>query len=107
MENARAFPETSGEARLPGLLYALTFDYKTGGYADSVYKGGASESQRVSLWNGRGQSFYKDPTSGKKRLLADADNHARKVEGMRSVLNHDYNRELMTCWEKLLEGQLP
>ena len=106
LESARTFAETSQEARLPGLIYALTFEHKTGGYADAVYKGGASESQRVSLWNGRGKTYLKGQ-DGKRTKFADADNHARKVEGMRAVLNHEYNRELVTCWEKLLEGRLP
>lgn len=92
--------------RAIGCGYGMMFDFKTGSYADGVYKrrgkGPPTATQRIELWNGVGKSYHgADYGKLAGKLYGDASNHARKVMEMQKVLSAPENAEFIKLYRKL------
>jgi hypothetical protein len=97
--NPNAYHSGEDLPRYIGCSYGMTFDYKTGTYADGVYrrKYGRSptDRERIALWNGVGRSYV----NGK--LYGDASNHSRKVMEMQEVLREPENQLVLRSYREL------
>jgi len=89
--------------RALGCGYGMMFDFKTGTYADGVYRRKAQRkptaSERISVWNGAGKAHYgKDDGKLAGKVRADASNHARKVMAMQRALSSPENAEFVKLY---------